>query len=88
MTFRNSKENTPFYEYLNFITQMQKDVTPIRKALETATGDTKNKLQEKAKEIDSKVKNYRSNFTKNNSDKFFTKIASNSTSVKFFIKLY
>ena len=79
MTFRNSKENTPFYEYLNFITQMQKDVTPIRKALETATGDTKNKLQEKAKEIDSKVKNYRSNFTKNNSDKFFTKIVNATT---------
>jgi thiol-disulfide isomerase/thioredoxin len=79
MTFRDSKENTPFYEYLNFITQMQKDVTPIRKALETATGDTKNKLQEKAKEIDSKVKNYRSNFTKNNSDKFFTKIVNATT---------
>ena len=34
MSFKNSKENPPFYEYLNFITEMQKEVTPIRKQLE------------------------------------------------------
>ena len=33
MSFKNSNENPPFYEYLNFITKMQKQVTPIRKQL-------------------------------------------------------
>ncbi|MBT5090584.1 MAG: DUF4369 domain-containing protein, partial [Flavobacteriales bacterium] len=51
MSFENSNENPPFYEYLNFITQMQKEVTPIRKQLETAEGDAKKVLQEKAHAI-------------------------------------
>ena len=54
ITFKNSKENPPFYEYLNFITKMQKDVAPIRKELENAKGEAKKELQEMAKNIDTK----------------------------------
>jgi thiol-disulfide isomerase/thioredoxin len=79
MTFKNSKENPVFYKYLNFITDMQKEVTPLRKQLETAEGENKKALQEKALEVDKKVKIYRSNFIKNNSDKFFTKIINATT---------
>ena len=82
MTFKNSKENPPFYEYLNFITQMQKEVTPIRQQLETAEGDAKKALQEKATAIDSKVKKFRSDFMKNNADKFFTKIVIATTEIE------
>ena len=79
MTFKNSKENPVFYEYLNFITNMQKEVTPLRKQLETAEGENKKALQEKASEVDKKVKEFRSNFIKNHSDKFFTKIINATT---------
>ncbi len=79
MTFKNSKENPVFYEYLNFITNMQKEVTPLRKQLETAEGENKNVLQEKASKIDQQVKTYRSKFIKNNSTKFFTKIIKATT---------
>ena len=79
MTFKNSKENPAFYEYLNFITDMQKEVTPLRKQLETAEGENKKALQEKALEVDKKVKEFRSNFIKKNSDKFFTKIINATT---------
>lgn len=79
MTFKNSKENPVFYEYLNFITDMQKEVTPLRKQLENAEGENKNALQEKASKIDQQVMTYRSKFTKNNSDKFFTKIINATT---------
>ena len=79
MTFKNSKENPVFYEYLNFITDMQKEVTPLRKQLETAEGENKKALQEKASKVDKQVKIYRSNFIKNNSDKFFTKIINATT---------
>jgi len=79
MTFKNSKENPAFYEYLNFITNMQKEVTPLRKQLETAEGKNKKVLQEKASEVDKKVKEFRSNFIKNHSDKFFTKIINATT---------
>ena len=44
MAFKNSKENTPFYAYLKFITQMQKEVTPIRQKMENATGEEKENL--------------------------------------------
>ncbi|MDA7728851.1 DUF5106 domain-containing protein [Flavobacteriales bacterium] len=79
MTFKNSKENPVFYKYLNFITDMQKEVTPLRKQLETAEGENKKALQDKASEVDKKVKEFQSNFTENNSDKFFTKILKAST---------
>ena len=82
MTFKSSKENPPFYEYLNFITEMQKQVTPIRKQLETAQGDAKKDLQVKAQEIDEKVKAYRTNFLIKNADKFFSKIIMAATEVE------
>jgi thiol-disulfide isomerase/thioredoxin len=82
MTFTNSKENPPFYEYLNFITEMQKQVTPIRQQLETAEGVTKTELKIEAQKIDSKVKAYRTNFLTNNSDKFFSKIVMATTEIE------
>jgi hypothetical protein len=82
MTFKNSKENTPFYAYLKFITQMQKEVTPIRQKMENATGEEKENLQKTAGEIDNKVKNYRANFMKENSDVFFTKIVQATTEIE------
>ena len=74
MTFKNSKENPPFYEYLNFITQMQKEVTPIRQQLESTEGDAKKALQDKATAIDKQVKAFRTDYMKKYSDKFFSKI--------------
>jgi thiol-disulfide isomerase/thioredoxin len=82
MTFKNSKENTPFYAYLKFITQMQKEVTPIRQKMENATGEEKENLQKTAGEIDTKVKNYRANFMKENADVFFTKIVQATTEIE------
>jgi thiol-disulfide isomerase/thioredoxin len=82
MIFKNSKENPPFYEYLNFITEMQKEVTPVRQQMETAEGDAKKALQEKATAIDSKVKKFRSDFMKNNADKFFSKIVTATTEIE------
>ena len=82
MSFKNTKENPPFYEYLNFITEMQKEVTPVRQQMETAEGDAKKALQEKATAIDSKVKKFRSDFMKNNADKFFTKIVIATTEIE------
>jgi thiol-disulfide isomerase/thioredoxin len=82
MSFKNSNENPPFYEYLNFITQMQKQVTPIRQQLETAEGDAKKVLQEKANAIDVKVKKFREDFMINNKDKFFSKIVTATTEIQ------
>ena len=82
MEFTNSSENPPFYEYLNFITQMQKEVTTIRKKLETAKVDRKEALQIQAQEIDAKVATYRKNFMYNNYDKFFTKIVLATTEIE------
>jgi hypothetical protein len=48
MTFKNSKENPPFYEYLNFIVEMQKQVTPIRQQLESSEGEKKEIIANKS----------------------------------------
>ena len=82
MTFKNSKENPPFYEYLNFITQMQKEVTPIRQQLENTEGDAKKALQDKATAIDKQVKAFRSDYMKKYSDKFFSKIVIATTEIE------
>ena len=82
ITFKNSKENPPFYEYLNFITRMQKEVSPIRKELESAKGNRKKVLQEKAKKVDNDVKEYRTKFISNHSDKFFTKLVIANTEIE------
>ncbi len=82
MTFKNSKENPPFYQYLNFITEMQKEVTPIRQQLETAKGEAKKELQLKTQEIDTRVKEYRKDFLTNNSDIFFSKIVTATTEIE------
>ena len=82
MKFKNSEENVPFYEYLNFITSMQKEITPIRQALESAKGEKKKELEKKTKEIDKKVKQYRSNFMNNYADKFFSKIVKATTEIE------
>ena len=37
MSFTNSKENTPFYKYLNYINLKQQEVAPIREKLKTCT---------------------------------------------------
>ena len=82
MSFKNSVENPPFYKYLTFIGEMQKEVTPIRAELENADEERKKKLQESVSKIDSKVKSFRSNFIKNNSNKFFTKIVQATTEIE------
>ena len=42
MKFKNSVENTPFYEYLNFITKKQKEVTPLEELEKTVPEEEKN----------------------------------------------
>ena len=82
MTFTNSVENPPFYEYLNFIVQMQQEVNPIRLQLENAENESKIKLQNEIKEIDKKVKSYQNKFLNDNSDKFFSKIIIATTEIE------
>jgi thiol-disulfide isomerase/thioredoxin len=82
MIFKNSKENPPFYEYLNFITEMQKEVTPVRQQMETAEGDAKKALQEKATAIDTKVKSFRTEYINKYADKFFSKIVIATTEIE------
>ena len=45
MTFKNTEENPPFYAYLNFIINMQKEVTPLRQQIEQAEGEQKKEIQ-------------------------------------------
>ena len=74
MVFTNSIENPPFYNYLNFITKMQKEVTPLRQKIDLSKGDEKVELQKEIDKIDLEVKKYRQEFIKINDDKFFSKI--------------
>ena len=74
MTFVNSKENTPFYKYLNFINLKQQEISPIREKLKSASAEETKKLKKKQEDIDKEVMSYRENFLKNNKNIFFSKI--------------
>ena len=82
MTFKNTEENPPFYAYLNFIINMQKEVTPLRQQIEQAEGEKKKEIQNKITQADNKVKKYREDFLKNNSDIFFSKIVKATTEIE------
>ena len=82
MNFKNSKENPPFYEYLNFITKMQEKVTSIKEKLESASPKEQKELELEMKEIDKKVKEHQANFMFNNSDKFFPKLIKATTEIE------
>ena len=79
MKFENSQENTPFYEYLNFITNKQKEVTPLRELEKTVPEGEKNQIKEKILKIDSEVKNFKNTFENKYSNIFFTKILKATT---------
>ena len=81
MSFKNTKENPPFYAYLNFIINMQKEVTPLRQQIEQAKGEKKKEIQSKITQADNKVKKYREDFLKNNSNIFFSKIVKATTEI-------
>ena len=74
MSFRNSKENTPFYNYLNFIVEKQKQVAPLKSRLVNASGTEKEKLTFEQKNIDKEVTDFRNKFLTENPDIFFTTI--------------
>ena len=74
MTFVNSKENTPFYKYLNFINLKQQKITPIREKLKTSSSEETKELKKQQEDIDKEVMSYRENFLKNNKNIFFSKI--------------
>lgn len=80
MKFTNSKENTPFYNYLNFITEKQKEVTPLRQILDSEVPDgDKIDIRAKILTIDTDVKKFKNQFEKNYSNIFFTKILKATT---------
>ena len=74
MSFTNSKENTPFYKYLNYINLKQQEIAPIREKLKTASSEETKKLKKIQEKVDNEVMNYRENFLKNNKNIFFSKI--------------
>ena len=79
MKFTNSKENTPFYNYLNFITEKTKEVTPLREREKTSSGEIKKIIQDKILTIDTDVKKFKNQFENDYSNIFFTKILKATT---------
>ena len=70
ITFKNSQENTTFYNYLKFASNVSKEITPMQNALKKAQkNDNKDSIQILTKQLqdaDKKVVDYRDNVIKNN----------------------
>jgi thiol-disulfide isomerase/thioredoxin len=76
MKIKGSKENTAFYEYLNYVSKKQKLFT-VYKDKNTALKDNKDSAdfyKNKMDEIDKAVQEYKLNFIKMNPDFFISKV--------------
>ena len=83
MKFNNSKENPPFYEYINFIGDKQNEVTPLRNKLQNTKGEKKENIEQKIADIDKDVKSYRTDFLAKHKNIFFSKIIKATTEIEF-----
>jgi thiol-disulfide isomerase/thioredoxin len=82
MTFKNTNENPPFYDYINFISNMQKLIVPLKKEIDNSEGQSRVLLERRAQEINKKVKEYRLEFLSMYPDIFFTKIIRATTEIE------
>lgn len=73
--FKGSPENTAFYDYLNYLSERNKEADPINKALE-ASQDTveKTRLQKTLTALGEKVKTYQQAFVKEHSPMLVARI--------------
>ena len=81
MYFVESEENTPFYEYLNYIISKQKEVNPLKQEQQNTnlSNIEKEKIKDLITNIDNDVRNYKSNFIDTYPNIFFTKIINATT---------
>ena len=57
MEFKNSKENPPFYNYINYMSKLKSKTSPIVEKLKIVDDKEKEQLQEELQSINEEVKN-------------------------------
>ena len=83
MRFQNSRENTAFYEYLNYITEKQNEVSPLKEKQSNAKSEEeKEKIQQEIAKVDEDVRSYRTTFNNKYPNVFFSKIIRATTDIK------
>ncbi len=83
MRFQNSRENTAFYEYLNYITEKQNEVSPLKEKQSNAKSEEeKEKIQQEIAKVDEGVRSYRNIFNNKYPNVFFSKIIRATTDIK------
>lgn len=76
MKVKGSEDNEQFYNYLQFIVKKQKQLEPLRKALEKSKDnkDSVALLKKQMSALDKEVKDYKLNFIKEHPNKFLSKV--------------
>lgn len=84
MKFKNSPENTAFYEYLSFIKTQNEQVSPIRQQLNRPdiSEEEKNKLSEQLTQTGKRVKERQTAYISKNPNHFFTKVLKSQLEVE------
>ena len=83
MRFQNSRENTAFYEYLNYITEKQNEVSPLKERQSAAKSEKeKEEIKKEIAKVDEDVRAYRNTFNKKYPNVFFSKIIRATTDIE------
>ena len=62
MEFKNSKENPPFYNYINYMSQLKSKTSPLVEKLKSVDNKEKEQLQEELQKINDEVKKFQNTF--------------------------
>jgi thiol-disulfide isomerase/thioredoxin len=70
ITFKNSKENALFYDYVRYLNQQQKKMQQLQQAYQEATGDEKPELEQQIRKTNHEVELFQENFARENNNTF------------------
>ncbi len=81
MKFKNSVENPPFYEYINFISNVSQSAQNIIQKIEATSDKEQEEWKKKLENINNSVQDYQNSFIEKNINKFFAKVVKSTLQI-------
>ena len=81
MKFKNTSENPPFYDYINFISNVSQNAKPIIQKIEASSGKEQEEWKSELEKINSSVQDFQNSFINKNKNKFFAKVVKSTMQI-------
>ncbi len=81
MKFKNTYENPPFYDYINFISNVSEKAKPIIQKIELTSGKEQEEWKSELEKINSSVQDFQNSFINKNKNNFFAKVVKSTMQI-------